>query len=164
MGTAPDEEGDDDERPRHEVTVSAFRMQRHEVTNAEYRRLVPDHHLGADEDLPAAFVSWYAAYTYAAWLGGRLPTEAEWEYAARAGCPYAYCTRDGLETTVDAVAWTLRSSRDATTGDLTPRPVMQLEPNPWGFYDTLGNLWEWTADWYDEYPDGPQRGPLRRPA
>ena len=134
-------------------------MQRHEVTNAEYRRLVPDYHPDGDDDLPVALVTWYAAYTYAAWLGGRLPTEAEWEYAARAGCPYAYCTRDGRKTTVDAVAWTLRNSRDASTIESAPRPVMQREPNPWGLYDLLGNLWEWTADWHGKYRDGSQHDP-----
>ncbi len=149
--------GDQGQAPRHEVIVSAFRMQRHEVTNAEYRRLVPEH--GGDDGVAAASASWYAAYTYAAWLGGRLPTEAEWEYAARAGCRFAYCARDGRETTIDAVAWTLRNSYDPFTGTLAPRPVMELEPNPWGFYDMLGNLWEWTADWYDEYPATVQRDP-----
>lgn len=163
MGTASDEPGEDDERPRHEVTISAFRMLRHEVTNAEYQRLVPGHpRTGGDDALPAAFMSWYAAYVYAAWLGGRLPTEAEWEYAAWAGCPHAYCTRDGLATTVDVVAWTLRSLRDAATGQLAPRAVMRLEANPWGLYDMLGNLWEWTADGYQEYPGSPQRDPWSR--
>ncbi len=159
MGTGSEEEGQDRERPRHEVTVSAFRMQRHEITNAEYRRLVAGHHPGAGDDRPALNVNWYAAYTYAAWLGGRLPTEAEWEYAARAGCPYTYCTRDGRETTADTVAWTQGSSRDAATGEPGPRPVMRLEPNPWGFYDMLGNLWEWTADWSGAYQGGPRRDP-----
>ncbi len=156
MGTADDEEGEDDERPQHEVTVSSFRMLRHEVTVAEYRRLVPGHQPGVAEDLPAAYVTWYAAYTYAAWLGGRLPTEAEWEYAARTGCAFAYCTRDGAETTIDTVAWTLRNSRNASTGELRPHPVMALEPNPWGFHDLLGNLWEWTVDAYAPYPNGLQ--------
>ncbi|MCP4663222.1 MAG: formylglycine-generating enzyme family protein, partial [bacterium] len=128
-----------------QVSVSAFRMLRHEVTNAEYRLLMPDQ--PGDDDLPAANVSWYEAYTYAAWLGGRLPTEAEWGYAARAGCPYTYCTREGLETTVDEVAWTRRNSRDPESGEPSPQPVMQLEPNPWGLFDMLGNLTEWTADW-----------------
>ncbi len=138
MGTAADEEGQDKERPQHEVAVTGFRMLRHEVTVAQYRRMVPEHQPEADGDLPAAYLTWYAAYTYAAWLGGRLPTEAEWEYAARAGCDFAYCTRDGAETTVDAVAWTLRNSKDAS-GELAPHPVMALEPNPWGLHDMLGN-------------------------
>ncbi len=149
MGTGEDEEGQDDERPRHEVTVSTFRLQRHEVTNGEYRRLVPDHQ--DEDDLPAQYVSWYEAITYAAWLGGRLPTEVEWEYAARAGCVHRYCDGEGREKTVDAVAWTVRNSKDAETGEPAPRRVMLLAPNPWGLYDMLGNLWEWTADWYDVY-------------
>ncbi len=157
MGATPGEAGRDTERPRHRVTVSAFRMLRHEVTNAEYRRWVPDHR-GAD-DLPALDVNWYAAYTYAAWLGGRLPTEAEWEYAARADCPHAYCARDGTASTADAVAWTRRNSRHAVTGEPGPRPVMLLEPNPWGLHDMLGNSHEWVADWSGDYPADPQRDP-----
>ena len=157
MGTGEDEEGQDDERPRHEVTVSAFRLQRHEVTNGEYRRLVPDHQ--GEADLPTQYVSWYAAVTYAAWLGGRLPTEAEWEYAARAGCAHRYCDDEGRETTVDAVAWTLRNSRDVEDGEPAPRPVMRLAPNPWGLYDMFGNLWEWTADWYGGYSTEPRSDP-----
>ena len=155
MGTAAGEPGYDDERPQHEVTVSALRMLRHPVTNAQYRRFRPDHPEGAG-DLPVASVNWYEAYAYAAWLGGRLPTEAEWEYAARAGCPYPYCARDGSRTTLDAVAW---PSTDSRLDLLMPQPVMQLEPNPWGLYDMLGNVWEWTADWYGEYSAGPQRDP-----
>ncbi len=157
MGTGDDEEGQANERPRHRVTVSAFRLQRHEVTNGEYRRLALDHQ--GEDDLPAQYVSWYEAVTYAAWLGGRLPTEAEWEYAARAGCAHRYCDGEGREATVDAVAWTLRNSRDAETGEVAPRPVMQLAPNPWGLHDMLGNLWEWTADWHDGYSAEPQRDP-----
>ena len=159
MGS-PEGEGRANERPQHRVTVSAFRLQRHETTNAEYRpllralstfetSLVPAH--GSD-DLPAAASSWYEAYTYAAWLGGRLPTEAEWEYAARAGCPYPYCRRDGSEAIADEVAWSVANSVDPVTGATILRPVMQLEPNRWGLFDMLGNRWEWTADWHGEYP------------
>ncbi len=172
MGS-PKGEGWDNEHPQHEVTISSLRILRHEVTNAELRRLAPDHPSDAireeenaelrsyyesrftADDLPAAFVSWYQAYTYAAWIGGRLPTEAEWEYAARAGCPYAYCNRDGKEATVEAVAWTSENSPDVPflsyTTDI-PSTVMKLEPNPWGIYDMLGNLCEWNADWYAGYP------------
>ena len=161
IGTPPHLEGGDNERPQHEVTVLGFRMLRHEVTTVEYRRLVQDH--PGSDTLPATYVNWYEAYTYAAWLGGRLPTEAEWEYAARAGCPYAYCLPDGRQANVDQVAWTLRNSLRPETGRLAASPVMQLEPNPWGLYDMLGNLWEWTANWSDEYPSASPHDPWGDP-
>ncbi len=160
MGSS-DDEGDKEEHPRHEVTLSPFRIQRHEVTNAEYRLLVPDHQ-GQDQ-APAGDLTWYQATTYAAWRGGRLPTEAEWEYAARAGCGHPYCRRDGSAATVDEVAWTLRNSTDPDTGESAPSLVEQLEPNPWGLHDMLGNLWEWTTDWYGEYPVQEQRDPWGPP-
>lgn len=154
MGS-PDGTGDSAERPQHEVTISSFRIQRHEVTNANYQRFDPEH-VGGD-DLPVANITWYEAYTYTAWLGGRLPTEAEWEYAARAGCPHAYCTQVGERATVDDVAWTLQNSgrMERLVGSI----VMQLEPNPWKLYDLLGNHWEWTADWFAEYPAGAASDP-----
>ncbi len=84
MGAGPGESlGDRDrenEQPRHRATLAAFRIGIHEVTNAEFRQLFPNHAKGQDGRLPAVNMTWYQAYTYAAWLGGRLPTEAEAEY------------------------------------------------------------------------------------
>lgn len=161
MGAGPEDGRDDpdlqSEFPRHPVTLSALRMMTHEVTNAEYRRLLPDHQ--GEDSLPACLINWYEAYTYAAWLGGRLPTEAEWEYAARASCPYAYCRRNGSEAILDEAAWWLGNSVDPETGAPTARPVMQLEPNPWGLWDTYGNVLEWSATWYGLYTETPQRDP-----
>ncbi len=137
----------------HPVTVSPFRMLAHAVTNREFRKLVPEH--SGDDDLPAVRVSWHRAYAYAAWLGGRLPTEAEWEYAARAGCSHEYCDRHSNETTLEKVGW--NSGKKL-------HPVMQLEPNPWGLYDMYGNAWEWVADWYGEYPAEPQVDPWGPPS
>ena len=156
MGTPEPDAVRADERPQHQVSVSSFRLQRHEVTHRQYRRLAPDH--PGEADLPAGSVNWYEAYTYAAWLGGRLPTEAEWEYAARAGCVFAYCDAEGRETAIDTVAWTRRSG-DNAEGRPAPRAVMLLGPNPWGLHDMLGNVEEWTADWYGGYPAAPQRDP-----
>ncbi len=148
--------GSKDDKPGHEVTVSPFRMLVHPITNALFRRLVSSHE--GDDDLPTVNVTWYQAYAYAAWLGGRLPTEAEWEYAARAGCPHSYCDRHGSETTLDKVGWYKKNSG----GRL--HPVMQLEPNPCGLYDMYGNVAEWVADWHGEDSDGPAIDPWGPPS
>ena len=122
MGAGPDEGRDkpdmQDEYPRHRVSLSGFRMMVHEVTNAEYRRFIPNHE-GADE-LPAVGMNWFEAYAYAAWLGGRLPTESEWEYAARAGCTFLYCKRDGSEAALSEVAWWVGNSTHPETGEAFP--------------------------------------------
>jgi formylglycine-generating enzyme required for sulfatase activity len=93
-------------------------------------------------------VSWTEARNYCATIGGRLPTEAEWEYAARAGSQAA---RYG---DLDRVAWWSGNSGNAT------HDVAQKEPNAWGLYDMLGNVEEWVADWYDKYyPGSPRQDP-----
>ncbi len=163
MGSGPGEgrDSDDklDERPRHRVTLSAFRVATHEVTNAQFRRLYPDHGPGLDDRLPAGRMTWYQAYTYAAWLGGRLPTEAEAEYVLRAGCEHTYCRRDGSAASLGELGWWVGNSMDPATGDPQLQPVGQLEPNPWGLYDVYGNVWELCADWYDPYSAEDQTDP-----
>lgn len=157
MGTGPEEKGDDDEKPAHLVTLSAFRALDHEVTNAEYRRLHPDQK--GEDDRPAGGVSWYAAYVYAAWLDGRLPTEAEWEYMARAGCRFEYCREDGTRAALSEIAWTQTPSRAASGVTGPAQPVRRLRANPWGLYDVYGNLLEWTADWIAPYSAEAQTDP-----
>ena len=163
MGAGPGEGRDDpdmaEEHPRHQVTISAFRMGIYEVTNAEFRRLFPEHAKGEEDRLPAVNMTWNEAYTYAAWLGGRLPTEAEAEYVRRGGCDFTYCDRNGEETTLDAVAWWVGNSANPDRSSPV-RPVGLLEPNPWGFYDLYGNVLELCADWYDKaYAAEPQIDP-----
>ncbi len=150
MDSVPREGRDDedmsDQRPKLPITISAFRIMTHEVTNGEYRRLFPKYE-EKEEKLPATDMSWHEAYTYAAWLGGRLPTEAEWNYAARAGCIHRYCKSDGTEADLDEVAWWIGNATDES-GLPAPRVVMQLQPNPWGLFDVYGNVWEMTANWH----------------
>jgi formylglycine-generating enzyme required for sulfatase activity len=157
MGT-PEGYGDDDERPAHEVTISPFSIQQHEVSNAEYRRFDPSHDPSAEDDLPAVNVSWWEAAAYAAWIGGRLPTEAEWEYACRAGSTTRYSSGD-TEKDLQRVGWYQENSG----GKL--HPVKVKDPNAWGLYDMHGNVREWVADWYGSYsadkrqdPPGPPSG------
>jgi formylglycine-generating enzyme required for sulfatase activity len=153
MGSASG--GDRDEHPVHRVTLSSFRILVHSVTNREYRRFSTI--WPGDDDLPAVGIDWFTAYAYAAWLGGRLPTEAEWEYAARAGCPHAYCDSNGKSTQLDKVGWYAGNSGEKV------HPVAQLEPNPWGLYDLVGNVWEWVGDWYAPYSAETQSDPCGPP-
>ncbi len=150
MGSPP-EKGLDRERPMHRVTISPFRLAVLPVNEVEYARFMSER--GKNPELPASGMDWYAAYAYAAWLGGRLPTESEWEYAARGGQGHEYADRDGKETTLDKVGW----YRDTATQK--PEPAGQLQPNVWGLYDMIGNVWEWVADWYAPYPDEPRTNP-----
>jgi len=148
--------GDSDEKPIHTVTVSSFFMDKTEVTQAEYRKVMgktPSHFRGCD-DCPVEKVSWHDANAYAKKVGKRLPTEAEWEYAARRGNKSKGYTYSGSND-LDAVAWYSNNSGSKT------HPVAQKQPNKLGLYDMSGNVWEWCSDWYDEgyYSGSPQTDP-----
>jgi len=145
-----------DQSPVHQVTISRpFELQTTEVTQAQWRAVMgsdPSHFHGGD--LPVEQISWNDAQEFIRRLnkldpgkGYRLPTEAEWEYACRAG------STDQGWGGVDDVAWWHRNSEDQT------HSVGQRQPNGWGLYDMLGNVWEFTADWKDSYPAGPVTDP-----
>jgi formylglycine-generating enzyme required for sulfatase activity len=153
-------DGDRDERPVHRVTMSRpFWMATTEVTNAQYEQFDPQHRalrgkrgLSRRDDEAVVFVSWHDAVAFCRWLSDRegkpyrLPTEAEWEYACRAGTTTAYHTGDELPQTyhrAQAFCW------DPEPVDLT---VGQTPPNPWGLYDMHGNVEDWCLDWYGPYP------------
>jgi hypothetical protein len=148
MGSA--ESAFDDEKPAHQVTLGEFWIGKTEVTNKQYRSFHPAHQ--GDDDLPVANASWFDAQEACKHFGGRLPTEAEWEYAARAGTQTAWSFGDD-ETLLREHAWYSDGSNDML------HPVGTKKPNAWGLYDMYGNVWEWVADWYGPYPADPQASP-----
>jgi formylglycine-generating enzyme required for sulfatase activity len=167
MGS-PDGEGDADERPQHEVTIAkAFAVGKTDVTFAEWDACVAagacpkasDNGLGLnDDDRPVINVSWDEAKQYVTWLSRatgrdyRLLTEAEWEYAARAGNPGRYSFGDD-ETQLGEHAWFSKNSGAKT------HPVGTKKPNAFGLYDMHGNVWQWVEDCYKEgYNDAPTDG------
>jgi formylglycine-generating enzyme required for sulfatase activity len=155
---------DANEYPAHRVRVSAFAMQQHEVTNAEYRRFDPAHELaeGHERD-PVADVFWLDAVAYAAWLDASLPTEAQWEYAARG-------TRQGGTTTTITTQeertypWGFEppSPDRAVYGSTGPEPVGSRPRGrtPEGLDDMAGNVLEWFRDADDDYEPQPVSDPL----
>ncbi|MCK5185900.1 MAG: SUMF1/EgtB/PvdO family nonheme iron enzyme [Deltaproteobacteria bacterium] len=140
------EGGDSDELPAHEVNIKPFYIDAHEVTNRQFREFLketghskpgfwhPD--LDRPED-PVVGVSWYDAAAYASWANKRLPTEAEWEYAARGG---AFNTKYPWGDEPDI--------QYANFNSFGIAPVKSFKPNGYELYDMIGNVWEWCADWY----------------
>jgi formylglycine-generating enzyme required for sulfatase activity len=154
-------DGKKDFSPDHTVYLDAFYMDRHEVTNAEYEKLDPSHRRdpASDcDDCPVVNVSWPDAATYARWMEKRLPTEAEWEKAARG--PEGYLYGYGNE---------FRKELARVEAPAAAR-VGSSPANGYGVFEMLGNVWEWCADYYgrdyyrespEENPKGPASGPGR---
>lgn len=168
-------EGNEDEKPQHAATIEKdFYIGRFEVTNAEYnefvratkkKTMIPPN--WTTDMQPAVGVSWDDANAYAAWLSDltqkkyRLPTEKEWEYAARAGAATRYywgdrdtshrkdAWRKEYPDNAHSYAWVKTNSEDIT------HTVGQKKPNQWGLHDILGNVWEWCSDTYTENYDAP---------
>lgn len=160
--SAPDSEAD--ERPAHEVTLSPFKIGKYEVSVAQYDSCVrsgactPAHYddgkclaWGGNAfksvtvpssfrkpDYPVVCVSWHQAVAYCRSKGMKLPTEAQWEYAARAGTNTNYYWGDASPSK-NHCAWNNR-----------PDSIGKFKPNRWGLYDMTGNVWEWTNDNYDK--------------
>ena len=177
MGTT---EGYDTEQPVHAVTLDSFWIDRTEVTNAQYASCVtggtcsPPSESGSDTrdsyygdsqygDYPVVWVSWYDADAYCRWVGGRLPTEAEWEYAARGpdGNVYPWGNDPPGDTLLNY---------NINVGDTTEVGSYPDGASWVGATDMAGNVWEWVNDWYaDDYyaispaenPIGPDTGDLK---
>lgn len=144
------------EVPAHRVELSAFQIASYAVTNELYSLLYPDKGSTARQDRrkPAVAVTWFEAALLALWLGCRLPTEAEWEFACGGGSGHEWCCAD--EQDLYLYAWYCRNSN----GEV--HDVGCREPNMLGIYDMHGNVWEWCADTYDQgyYATSPLRDPI----
>ncbi len=127
------------------VHVSPFYLQQHEVTNAEYRRFDSQHDSGAPSDHPVVNVSWYDAMAYAAWLGGTLPTEAQWEFAARgsAGRPYPWGNERPTRTRAN---YDHEGSGVGRVLGTAPVGSFPEGATPERIHDLAGNVWEWCRD------------------
>jgi formylglycine-generating enzyme required for sulfatase activity len=176
MGSPLSEADREDDETPHQVTVTSFYMGKYEVTQKEWVEVMgsnPSYFKG--DDLPVEQVDWYEAVEYCnkrsikegltpaytvsgtdvTWNGEasgcRLPTEAEWEYAARGGSGAAYQI---YSNDADSVGWYSGNSGGKT------HQIGTKQPNGLGIYDMSGNVWEWCWDWYDDYPTAPQTDPL----
>ena len=173
-----DGDADNDEQPVHAVHLNAFYIDANEVTNAKFKdfvlanpawqkeliddRFADDNYLNdwngnnyplGKSDHPVRYVSWYAAMAYAVWVDKRLPTEAEWEKAARGGLKRKqYPWGNGINFN--------RANYGKNLGETTP--VGAYPPNDYGVYDIAGNVWEWCLDGYevDFYANSPRQNPI----
>ncbi|NLW31847.1 MAG: formylglycine-generating enzyme family protein [Fibrobacter sp.] len=182
--TMGDNNGEADEVPEHEVAISSFSLDRYQVTEKEYDSCVragkctPAHYDNCmvwsrgkfmsvkvpssyrNPDYPVVCITWYQAQAYCRFKGKTLPSEAQWEYAAKAGQKYTYAWGDSPP-----------SSQNCPFSEKKhPQKTGSYKPNSWGLYDMTGNVWEWVSDFYerDYYsfsekrdPQGPQAGLYR---
>ncbi|MCI5130662.1 MAG: formylglycine-generating enzyme family protein, partial [Candidatus Electrothrix sp. EH2] len=166
-----------DELPRHEVCVDGFWMGKYEVTQGQWKQIMGENPASfkKGDNYPVEKVSWEDAQKFIAKLNRaigkqyRLPTEAEWEYAARAGtdtarfwgdspddaCRYAN-VYDQTSKKKNGFSWTHHNCND---GYDKTAPVGSFQKNSFDLHDMLGNVWEWCSDWYGDYPSGSQTNP-----
>ncbi len=157
MGSPATEPGRDDDETRHRVTLSQpFYLGKYEVTQEQWQAVMGSNPSNFDEcgrTCPVERVSWQDAQGFIEELNlqegvsvYRLPTEAEWEYGARAGTQTTYHFGNAANR-LGQYGW-----YDENSGGRTTHPVGQKRPNAWGLFDMHGNVWEWVADWYGAYP------------
>ncbi|MGH7235199.1 MAG: formylglycine-generating enzyme family protein [Nitrospiraceae bacterium] len=174
MGS-PDGEGESDEHPAHRVSISAFHLDKYEVTNTQYAkfleetgRVMPEYweqlDLSIHGELPVVGVDWQEAQAYCEWAEKRLPMEAEWEYAARGTDrrPYPWGNR---APTPDLANYGKPWSHKFYNDRLEPVKTREDGKSPYGIHHLAGNVSEWVADWYDEttYEHSPERNPAGPP-
>ncbi len=163
--TMGSEGGSSDEKPVHQVYLDAFYMDIYEVTNALYKICVKSNSCSRPknvgsyddpdyEDRPVDYVDWYQAKTYCEWRKADLPTEAQWEKAARGTDGRTYPWGEGLDC--------YKANYQGCTENITSVGSYKSGKSPYDIYDMAGNVWEWTADWYSGtyYQDSPFKNPL----
>ncbi len=175
--------------PKHQVTLSDFYISKHEITNAEYAEFLNEKGNKTEggakwlridqkncqvekvdgvfkaksgkENFPVIYVTWYGAKAFAEWAGGRLPTEAEWEYAAKGGKKSQNYNFAGSNN-IDDVAWhwgnSVNPNNDLQVGKGTFE-VATKQPNELGLFDMTGNVFEWCNDWFADYTNQAQNNP-----
>lgn len=153
-----------DERPVHEVYLDTYYIDLYEVTNAKYARCVDagicDKPGGNDysdpeyAEHPVVYVDWTNAQSYCTWIGGSLPTEAQWEKAARGTDGRKYPWGEGIDSSL--------ANYESNVGDTTSVGSYPDGISPYGLYDMAGNVWEWVADWYSKeyYTSAPYENPV----
>ncbi|MBC8253737.1 MAG: SUMF1/EgtB/PvdO family nonheme iron enzyme, partial [Ardenticatenia bacterium] len=168
MGNMDSANGDFDEKPVHPVRITrSFWMSAAEVTNAQYEQFDPSHRalrgrhgLSREDDEAVIFVSWHDVVGFCKWLSEReskayrLPTEAEWEYACRAGTTTAYHTGQTLADVCH------KNQKAVWQAVAVPLNVGKTPPNAWGLHDMHGNVEEWCLDWYGPYEARAQADPV----
>ncbi len=179
MGS-PDGEGLDNEQPEHKVWVDAFYLDKYEVTNARYEKFMEETgrarpkfweqlDLTVHSELPVVGVSWDDAKAYCEWAEKRLPTEAEWEYAAR-GTDRRRYPWGNAEPNAQLANYAKRWSHKFYDDRLEPVNSHEAGKSPFGVYNMAGNVFEWVADWYEikyymrspeRNPPGPETGELK---
>jgi formylglycine-generating enzyme required for sulfatase activity len=158
------QDGEVNEKPAHSVYLDAYWMDQTEVPFTQFQQFMRATNYtatpcGGGDDLPVTCVSWYDAQAYCQWAGRRLPTEAEWEKAARGGLEgkrYPW----GDEPPVCTPGAPNGAQDYLCEGDTVP--VKTFSANGYGLFDMVGNAWEWVADWYqaDYYASSPSKNPL----
>ena len=174
MGSPAGEVGHQNDETQHQVKVSDFYMSKYELTVGEFRKFVEATRYSADsrsligqENHPVVYVSWNDAVAYCEWLSKttgkryRLPTEAEWEYACRAGTTTSFNT--GINLTTEQANYDGNFPYGGNAKGLYRQktvPVDSFAPNAFGLYNMHGNVWEWCSDWYGTYPSGTGENPV----